>query len=85
VLEYRNSWKINFPDSRTGAATRGSLSFHTSSLALEALLTLLGNKKAYKLGARISAGCHHNSPQILVSAYVGFIALIFVIPNHFSG
>lgn len=79
MLKYRNSWKINFPGSRTGAVARRSLSFHTSPLALEPLLTLLGNKNVYKLGARISAGYHHSSPEILVSAYVGFIALICVI------
>lgn len=79
MLKYRNSWKINFPDSRTGAAARGSLSFHTSPLTVEPLLTLLGNKNIYKLGERISAGYHRNSPGFLVSAYVGFIALICVI------
>lgn len=62
-----------------GAAARGSLSFHTSPLALEPLLTLLGNKDVYKLGARISAGYRRNNPEILVSAYVGFITLLCVI------
>lgn len=37
------------------------------------------NKNVHKLGARISAGCHHGSPEILVSAYVGFIALVCLV------
>lgn len=66
------------------------LSFHTSPLALEPSLPLLGNTNIYKLWARISAGYHLNSPDILVSAYVDFIALFihsthsFFWPNSYS-